>query len=71
MTHAMPRKNTDTKYLTVRMDDDLLQKLAELANQNERSASSEARLAIKLHVGEALRAPASLRPVAGDDRPAA
>lgn len=65
MPHAMTQKNT--KYLTVRVDDDLLERLAELANRNERSASSEARLAIRLHLGETTRLQ-PLRPVAGDGK---
>ena len=63
MPHVMAQKNT--KYLTVRLDDDLLERLAELADRNERSASSEARLAIRLHIDDALRI-APPRPVAGD-----
>jgi len=63
MPHAMTQKNT--KYLTVRVDDDLLERLAQLANRNERSASSEARLAIKLHLDEVPRV-RPVKPVAGD-----
>jgi len=62
--HLMTQKNT--KYLTVRVDDDLLQKLAQLANQNERSTSSEARVAIRNHL-DGLKVQPSLRRVAGDD----
>jgi len=41
------------KYLTVRLgDDDLEERLAELARRNERPKSSEARLAIRRHVDE-------------------
>ena len=67
----MPRPTTNTKYLTVRMDEDLLEKLAELAKQNERSASSEARLAIRHHLGEPILAPLSTYAEDHDPRPAA
>lgn len=66
--HLMTQKNK--KYLTVRVDDDLLNKLAELANQNERSTSSEARVAIRNHL-DGVAVPARLQRVAGDDRSAA
>lgn len=68
MTHAMKPKNTE--YLTVRLGEDLKAKLQELAERNERDASKEARLAIRLHVEDELRIH-PIRPVAGDDGPAA
>lgn len=65
-------QNTKSKYITVRVDEDLLTRLAELADRNERSTSSEARLAIRQHIDEASRIPPRATVVAhGDTQPAA
>lgn len=46
------KRTTKDSTLRVRLEDDLLDALAELANRNERSTAAEARLAIREHIGK-------------------
>ena len=46
----MSDTDTEDRFLTIRLPDDLLDRLRELAKLNERAAGAEARLAIREHV---------------------
>jgi predicted transcriptional regulator len=44
------KKNQKHAFLTVRLQDELMERLHEVAEMNERTVSSEARLAIRAHL---------------------